>query len=117
LTILSYLTSLTGGKMLSHTETEIPSTWSWEHYPLHQWLIIAALFLLVVELAFRSTSLGQVTMARSAFSNWWERQKQVLDSLRTDGQGEDLTDISGERTKTAYRYLAKKNKDHRYFEE
>lgn len=117
LTILSYLTSLTGGKMLSHAETEIPSTWSWEHYPLRQWLIIAALFLLVVELAFRSTSLGQVTMARSAFSNWWERQKQVLDSLRTDGQGEDLTDISGERTKTAYRYLAKKNKDHRYFEE
>ena len=115
--VLSYLTALTGGKILSQAETEIPASLSWEPYPLRQWLLIAALFLFVLELAYRSTSLGQGNMAKTAFAGWWERQQQVLDSLRAYDQGEELTDTSGEKTKTAYKYLAKKNRAHRNFEE
>lgn len=114
--VLGYLTAVTGGRILTQEELEIPASLSWEPYPLRQWLLIAALFLFVLELAYRSTSLGQVHLAKTAFAGWWKRQQQVLDSLRAYDQRAELTETSGEKTQTAYKYLAQK-RAHRSFEE
>lgn len=109
LTFLGQLASVSDGKVFSSNLKALPEMgWAWKETPLQTYLVILALLLLLVELGYRSTSLGQMRMAQALLDAWWAAQARLIDMMR----GFTFRDNSGEherqRVNEAYRYLAER---------
>lgn len=105
LMFLSQLATVGGGKIFDANSLILPKAgWAWKQVSLQNYLIILALFLLVIELAYRSASLGQMRMAQALLDAWWTAQKRLVDMMR----GFTFRDRSEDYQKVneAYRYLA-----------
>jgi Mg-chelatase subunit ChlD len=103
---LGRLSESTGGKVLGYDQLRLPPRHLvWEPFVLKNWLIGLALLLLLVELAYRSTALGQLSMARAVFDSWWTAQMRIIEMVfGTQNQQETLKERT--QVKEAYRYLA-----------
>jgi hypothetical protein len=117
--LLQQIGAATGGEVVAIDKLQLPPrNWGWAPYNLQYWLLILALLLLVVELGYRSVSLGQMRMARAVFEAWWAIQLRLIELVRGAKKEEEEP---GQRHKPtmdeyrdAYRYLAeraKKEKD------
>lgn len=106
--LLAQLCAGTGGRLLSLDGLALPAPrWAWGAVPLRGWLIVLALLLFVLELGYRSTSLGQVAMAREALAVWWGRQRRMLDQARGLGRREaPEAGWSSRRAIESHRFLA-----------
>lgn len=105
LMFLGQLATAGGGKMFDQDLQALPKAgWAWKQVSLQNYLIILALLLLVIELGYRSASLGQMRMARALLDTWWAAQNRLVDMMR----GFTFRDSSGDYQKVneAYRYLA-----------
>lgn len=115
LNLLKQISGATGGSMVSLHSFDLPiQSWGWAPYGLKIWLVILALALLVIELGYRSVSLGQMKMARAVFNAWWAIQMRLIELVRGTKNEEDQTEQEHKQTMDAYRYLAervKKGKD------
>lgn len=103
---LGRLSVSTGGKVLGKNQMKLPPRHlAWEPLTLRNWLTCLALLLLLVELAYRSTALGQLSMARAVLESWWTAQMRVIEMVFGTHAPQDTFK---ERTQTeeAYRYLA-----------
>jgi Ca-activated chloride channel family protein len=105
LMFLGQLATVSGGKIFNQVSPTLPKTgWAWKQVALENYLIILALLLLVIELGYRSASLGQMRMAQALLDAWWAAQNRLVDMMR----GFTFRDSSGDYQKVneAYRYLA-----------
>lgn len=114
LAFLGQLASASGGKIWDVDLEALPEKgWTWKKAPLQNYLVILALLLLVLELGYRSASLGQIRMARALLDAWWEAQNRLIDLMRgftfRDNSGEDREQSLNE----AYRYLAERARRNR----
>jgi hypothetical protein len=66
------------------------------------------LFLFLLELGVRSTSLGQGAQARALFLKWWDDQTRPW--VREAAPATRGVDENERRTREAYRYLATRRK-------
>lgn len=103
--LLGLMATNSGGKVYSNKISALPKVgWAWKQVSLQNYLIILALLLFVVELAYRSSSLGQMRMAQALLEAWWAAQARLVDMMRgftfRDNAGED------QRVNEAYRYIA-----------
>ncbi len=79
---LSLIASANGGELVSADLLRVPpERTSWESRSLRPFLLIAAAFLLLVDLFLRSTMAGQLERALVAGATWWSKQK--TDAERT----------------------------------
>jgi hypothetical protein len=63
--------------------------------------------MLLVELAYRSTALGQISMARAVFESWWAAQMRIIEIVRgVKTTGGNV--LEQHHTMAAYRYLAER---------
>lgn len=114
LAFLGQLASATGGTLFTSSLKNLPKVgWAWEQTPLQKYLIILALFLLVIELGYRSTSLGQMRMAQALLDAWWAAQAKIINMMRgftfRDNTGQD----EKRKVNEAYRYLAERTQRNR----
>ena len=83
LAALGQLSMASVGRILSAEQPALPRTGlAWEPFSLRMWLLLAALVLLIVELCYRSTSLGQAAMARAALTAWRATQARLWQQVR-----------------------------------
>ncbi|HYH05113.1 MAG TPA: glutamine amidotransferase, partial [Bacillota bacterium] len=106
--LLSYLSATTGGMEFKTGNIRLPgSSWSWIPLDLTPWLIGFALLFFIIELGYRSTSLGQVAMARTMASAWWNVQKHLIGMVKSrQWENGSTPNSQSEATFNAYRYLA-----------
>lgn len=105
LMFLGQLATVSGGKLFSQAAAVLPKAgWAWKRVLLQNHLIILALLFLIIELGYRSASLGQMRMAQALLDTWWAAQNRLVDMMR----GFTFRDSSGDHQKVneAYRYLA-----------
>lgn len=107
---LENIAAATGGGLLTVANPVLPTPgWAWRKVSLHNWLILFALLCFLTELGIRSTSLGQVTMARAVFSAWWEGQRRIIEMIRGGRkESEEREKQSRDNIYEAYRYLAER---------
>ena len=107
---LGNIAAAAGGSLLTAANPVLPLPgWAWEKVPLQNWLILAALVCFLVELCIRSTSLGQMTMARAVFASWWEAQRRIISTIRgSRTEQEEREKQSRDNIYEAYRYLAER---------
>ena len=112
LVFLGQLASAGGGKIWDINLEALPKKgWTWKKAPLQNHLLIVALLLFLIELGYRSASLGQIRMARALLDAWWEVQNRLIDLMRSftfrdTNSGEDRDRSVNE----AYRYLAERSR-------
>ena len=115
--LLAYLCGATGGRVLSIATPEPPTPgWTWTPTPLRGVLILLALALFLLELGYRSTSLGQFKMARAALEVWWQAQAHLIDLARgisRSGRPGRLSMKASSRAMEAHRYLAERIREAR----
>ena len=112
LAMLENISKTGNGKILDIDNYYIPKTkWSFSRYKIDNFLFLIALILFVIELFFRSTSFGQLSMLKAVFSVWWINQKKLLEVIKNAKLPKiqikkEKPDY--EKTMDAYKYLAKK---------
>ncbi len=109
LAFLGQLASVSGGKVFSNDLKALPKAgWAWKQVSMQNYLVILALLLLVVELGYRSSSLGQMRMAQALLDTWWAAQARLVDMMR----GYTFKDSSVEHLNIneAYRYIAEQTR-------
>ena len=118
MSFLGYLSGSGGGEILSLDQSKLlPPQWSWRLVDVRRFLVILAITLFLVELAVRSSSLGQLTMARVALFQWWSSQVKWIEKVYGSNTSSTLSGIEEVRNvDSARRYLAwqakrKKEKD------
>ena len=106
---LGRLTSGTGG-LLQPAENPSPPApqWTWVALSLRDWLLALALILFLVELGWRSTSLGQWDSAWALFQVWWADQKRPWSPKVSKPTLRDTAEVE-RRTREAYRSLARRH--------
>lgn len=105
LMFLGQLATVGGGKIFDENSLTLPKAgWAWKQVSLQNYLIILTLFLLIIELAYRSTSLGQMRMAQALLEAWWSAQNRMVDMMRGFTFRERAEDF--QKVNEAYRYLA-----------
>lgn len=100
---LGYLSDITGGVLSTMSAAGLPKLhWAWKTLNLQGWLVVIALLLFLVELGYRSTSLGQFAIARTLPAAWWAvlvRLANMFRGVRTPepeaAGGEEQNSISG----------------------
>jgi Ca-activated chloride channel family protein len=109
---LGYLSGSVGGEILSLNNSKpLPSKWSWRLVDVKRFLIILALLLFLVELAVRSTSLGQLAMACIALSEWWSSKIKGMEEIYGSNASTILSGVEEHRhVNSARRYLAQQAK-------
>ncbi|MGE5604823.1 MAG: VWA domain-containing protein [Bacteroidota bacterium] len=113
LLFLGQLASASGGKIFDRFETIPEAGWAWKKASLQNYLIIIALLLLVIELGYRSTSLGQMRMARALLEAWWEAQNRLIDLMRGFSFRDNHSEQRERSVNEAYRYLAERARRNR----
>lgn len=102
---LGQMATATGGKVFSIGLPYLPKAgWAWKQISLRNYLIVLALLLFVVELGYRSSSLGQIRMAQALLDAWWAAQARLVDMMRGFTFRDDAD--GHRRTNEAYRYIA-----------
>ncbi len=112
MTMLEKISEISKGKILNINEYSIPKTrWSISHYRIDIFLLLIALTLFLVELFFRSTSFGQLSMVKALISVWWTAQNRLIEVIK-NAKFEKVqvsdSDIDHAKTMDAYKYLATK---------
>ena len=107
---LGQLSNATGGEILKLTHPKLPRlNWpAWTPLNLQNWLVIIALLLFLVELGYRSTSLGQLATAWVIIASWWTAQVRKAEIVR-DARSNGHTPTSSEPQNMSdahHRYLA-----------
>ncbi|MCL6590375.1 MAG: VWA domain-containing protein [Firmicutes bacterium] len=111
LELLRQVSALTGGAVVALNELRpAPRSWSWAPYNLKTGLVILALLLLVIELGYRSVSLGQMKMAGAVFKAWWSTQMRLIELVREAKAESKEPERGHKQTMDAYRYLAERAK-------
>ena len=115
LATLGQISSTTGGRVLSLKNLKLPRTeWSWESISLRYFFILAALFFFLIELFFRSTSFGQLSMFRAVVAAWWGAQRRLMEMIQGNDNKETVVAISTrydqQQTIQAHRYLAERSR-------
>lgn len=112
---LGYLSKTTGGELYNISGVKPPKRgWALMPLNLQGWLVVIALLLFLVELGYRSTSLGQLAMVRALFAAWWAVQIRLADMFRgtRTPEPEAFSDASDRRSSiNAYRYLAERARE------
>ncbi len=109
LLFLGQLASTSGGKVFSSAVKALPgANWAWKQTLLPNYLIILALLLFVIELGYRSTSLGQMRMAQALVDTWWAAQARLVDLMHGFASRDHYGDAERQRVNEAYRYLAER---------
>jgi Mg-chelatase subunit ChlD len=112
---LGYLSKATGGELYNISEVKPPKRyWTLTPLNLQGWLVVIALLLFLVELGYRSTSLGQFAMARALLAAWWAVQVRLADMFRgvKSPEPEAVSDVNDQRSSVnAYRYLAERARE------
>ncbi len=109
LSFLGQLASVSGGKLFTIDLKTLPKVgWAWKQTPLQNYLAILALLLLVIELGYRSTSLGQMRMAQALFDAWRSAQARLINTIRGFTLRDDSAEPGSQRVNEAYRYLAER---------
>ena len=107
---LGHLTSTTGGLLWPLAGPQPPTrVWTWALADLRGWWLLAALMLFLVELGWRSTSLGQLALAKAQFLEWWSSQRRPWVKPTEAPVVRGLAEQE-RRTQDAYRYLASRHR-------
>lgn len=105
---LGRLASVTGGLLEPLARPQPPPpAWAWSMTDLRGWWLLAALAVFLVELTVRSTSLGQLALARSQFLAWWAEQAKPWNRTPVAFPARSSQDDE-KRTRDAYRALAQR---------
>lgn len=106
---LTELSNGTGGQVLSLNQPRLPATaWSWTPVAIGNLLVIAALLVLVIEIAIRSTSFGQLLKVWEHIQAWWVKQQRLIALIRGRQSAEEPFQAEAQRTMGAYRYMAER---------
>ena len=69
-------------KLLNIKEYSLPETrWTLSSHKIDNFLFLIALILFIIELFFRSTSFGQLSMIKAVISVWWVTQNRLLEDI------------------------------------
>ena len=111
---LRQLSATSGGKFLVNPNNYPGPNWTWATFNLRNWFIILALLLFLIELGYRSISLGQLDMARAIFVTWWAELMYLVEKVQSLRTFNNITEIDHQRQTTeAYRYLAEHAREQR----
>ncbi len=106
---LTELSNGAGGRILSLTQPRLPTAgWSWTPVAIGNLLVITALLVLVIEIAIRSASLGQLAKVRESLQAWWVKQQRLIALIRGRQSGDEPSQADAQRTVGAYRYMAER---------
>lgn len=110
--MLEKISEISNGKILNIKDFSIPKTgWALSRYRIDIFLLLIALILFLIELFFRSTSFGQLSMVKALISVWWTAQNrlvEVIKSAKFEKVRVTDKDIDHAKTMDAYKYLATK---------
>lgn len=112
ISMLEKISEISNGMVLNIKDYSMPKTrWALSRYRIDIFLLLLVLALFLVELFFRSTSFGQLSMVKALVSVWWTAQNKLVEVIK-NAKFEKVQaagkNIEHEEAMDAYKYLATK---------